>query len=243
MRDPERRHTRRGKKGPLRLPPTHPARLERRPYFPHMVYSATRVPRVLIPAKNNKKIGSHFSVDMEWQGFPIYMLTLPERTTCPVRSCDEWCMGNRMNHARRIIPDADLIVKLNIEIEALASNYPGGFAVRLHQLGEFFSTDYVRFWLDAIRATPALHCYGFTANDQQSEIGALIAAESEKWDRFRIRFSYGKDERSANVRDDPPRRLHDEGQTCGADVDHENLDCGRCGLCISQKTPIIFKLH
>jgi hypothetical protein len=243
LKDPDRRHKTRGKGGPLRLPPTHAARVERRPLFPNRVVSANDVARVLIPAKSNRKIGSHWSVDMEWRGQPIYTLTLSERATCPVRSCWEWCMGNRMQLADRIIVDSALMARLNVEIDSLASMYPGGFSVRLHVLGDFASIDYARFWIEAVRAVQPLHCYGFTAHDQQSEIGALIKAASDPWDRFRIRFSYGDGERSANVRVDPPRRLHDEGQTCPADADHDKLDCGRCGLCVSQKSPIIFKLH
>jgi hypothetical protein len=243
LRDPDRRHKSRGKDGPIRLDAKHPARIERRPLHSNRVVSADEVARVLIPAKNNKKIGSHWSVDMEWRGMPIYTLTLPERTTCPERPCCEWCFGNRMDFADRIIVDSALMARLTVEIEALASTYPDGFCVRLHVLGDFATLEYAKFWIDAVRLTPTLHCYGFTAHDHNSKIGSLINAESFNWDRFRIRFSYGEGERSANVRPAPPRKLHDEGQTCPADAEHDALNCGKCGLCVSQKGPIIFKLH
>jgi hypothetical protein len=148
-----------------------------------------------------------------------------------------------MDFADRIILDSALMARLTVEIEALASTYPDGFCVRLHVLGDFATLEYAKFWIDAVRLTPAMHCYGFTAHDQNSKIGSLINGESFKWDRFRIRFSYGEGERSANVRPEPPRKLYDEGQTCPADAEHDALDCGKCGLCVSQKGPIIFKLH
>jgi hypothetical protein len=53
-------------------------------------------------------------------------------------------MGNRMQLADRTIVDSALMARLNVEIDSLASMYPGGFSVRLHVLGDFASIDYAR---------------------------------------------------------------------------------------------------
>jgi hypothetical protein len=78
---------------PLILRPTHEAVIEDRPLFKAQVLDASEVDRVLIPADNNCKLGSHWSKG-PWIGAPIFTLTLAERSTCP-RTClvRDACMG------------------------------------------------------------------------------------------------------------------------------------------------------
>lgn len=83
MNNPVRRYKDRGRNGPLVLGSLHPAVAEDRPLFPAMVRSAASVDRVLKPGRHSKKLGSHFSKGL-WRGMPIYSLSLPERTTCPM---------------------------------------------------------------------------------------------------------------------------------------------------------------
>jgi hypothetical protein len=240
---PRRRHERRGHGGPLVLGSGHPAIIEDRPLFPGMVRSASTVDRVLKSGSNSRKLGSHFSKG-DWMGLPIYSLSLPERTTCPT-SCRvrDRCYGNRMQVAPRFAVDAALYGKLTMEIENLASMFPEGFAVRLHALGDFPDVEYSRFWIDAVRAVPELHVFGFTAHKRGSEIGAILEAESAMWARFRMRFSFGEGQRSATVMDDPPWGRHDAGITCPADPEHSAISCGSCGLCVGTRERIVFKQH
>ena len=244
MNRPRRRHTNRRHGGPIILAPDHPAIREDRPLFPGMVRSATTVNRVLKSGSGSRKLGSHWSRSTEWRGIPIYSLTLPERSTCPascpVRPC---CYGNGMQLAPRFIPDANLLARLTIEIENLASVFPEGFSIRLHALGDFVSREYTQFWIDAVHQIPSVHCFGFTAHERRSEIGSLIEEESMKWDRFRIRFSGGEGKRSARVMDAPSWGSHSDGITCPADADHTDNSCGSCGLCLSVKNRIVFKAH
>ena len=81
------------------------------------------------------------------RGWRIYPRTLEERASCP-RSCLEWqsCFGNHMHAAERIEHGPALLEPLGLELCDLARQHPAGFMVRLHVLGDFWSTDYVQFW-------------------------------------------------------------------------------------------------
>ena len=243
MNQPRRRFTNRGHSGPLVLAPDHPAMVENRPLFPNMVRSATTVDWVLKSGQHSKKLGSHFSKGA-WLGMRIYTLSVPERSTCPttcqMRLC---CYGNRMQIAPRFRVDSDLLAKLTVEIENLADMHPEGYAIRLHALGDFPDVTYTRFWVSAVRATPQLHAFGFTAHTRTSDVGRLIEQESVRWDRFRIRFSGDRGERSAEVSGDAPWGRHDAGVTCPADVEHTDICCGSCGFCITSRDSVVFKLH
>jgi hypothetical protein len=240
---PYRRHTRRGHQGPLVLAPSHRAMIHDEPLFPNMVRSASNVDRVLKRGGHSRKLGSHFSKG-EWRGLPIYSLSLPERLTCPA-SCRvrDRCYGNRMQVAPRFTVDRDLYRALRVELTNLASMFPGGFAIRLHALGDFASRTYLNFWIGQLRRLPQVHLFGFTAHTRDSEIGALIERESRRWDRFRIRFSHARGQRSATTMLDPPWGRHAAGITCPADSDHSEHSCGSCGVCVTSKTRIVFRLH
>lgn len=243
MDGPFRRHGSRGQTGPLVLPASHPAVLEDRPLFPSMLRSANSVGRVLKPGSNSKKLGSHFSKG-PWAGRPIYSLSLAERLTCPT-SCQvrNACYGNRMQLAPRFVVDEALYAKLTVELDNLASVFEGGYAVRLHALGDFPDVEYVEYWIRAVRRVRALHVFGFTAHERWSDIGRLIERQSRSWDRFRLRFSGSKGGRSAVVQTKPPWGRHEHGVTCPANADHSHISCGSCGFCITSRDPVVFGLH
>jgi hypothetical protein len=88
------------------------------------------VDRVLKLSSNNWKLGSHFSKG-DWVGLPIYSLRLPQQTNARQVA---GCYGNRMTVA--------LYGKLTVEIENLALLFMGGFALRLHELGELPAAEY-----------------------------------------------------------------------------------------------------
>jgi hypothetical protein len=234
---------------PLILRPTHEAVIEDRPLFKDQVLDASEVDRVLIPASNNCKLGSHWSKG-PWIGAPIYTLTLAERSTCP-KTCPvrEACMGNHMHWPVRLIVNDALYEKLESEIKLLSALYEM-FTVRLHQLGDLADETYTRFWLNKVHAIPELATFGFTAHLKSSKIGALIEESSYLWDRFRIRFSAETDERSTTVMIAPPIGRHRAGITCPVDAappkrdgKPRDLKCGSCGLCLTSREPIVFKLH
>jgi hypothetical protein len=142
---PKRRFTDHKKVGkPLTLSPDHPAVIEGRTMFPSRV--TEEHDRLLKSGQNQRKLGSHVSKG-RWAGMPIFTLTLEERATCP-RSCQHWndCYGNHMHWPKRHAHGPELEGKLALELAVLAAKYPAGFVVRLHILGDFYSSEYVRRW-------------------------------------------------------------------------------------------------
>lgn len=218
------------------IPANSPAILENRTLYPKAVVSAADAPRVLISGANNIKFGARIKKG-EWSGFPLFHLTLEERSSCPP-TCNNrvTCYGNSMPFARRHRMDESLLPALEEELSVLQENYPSGFAVRLHVLGDLFSRDYVFAWLKFIDRFPALHIFGYTAWPRTSEIGALIEAISrDRWNRFAIRFSSDASEPqgATTIWRKPEGAVVAEGLVCPAQTD-ATACCSTCGLCWSQ---------
>src|SRR5262249_7429238 len=77
------------------------ALVEGRTVFPSTVHNADEGGTLLKSGHNNPKIGRKV-LKGHWKGFPIFMLTLEERATCP-RTCKLWraCYGNNMHLSDR----------------------------------------------------------------------------------------------------------------------------------------------
>lgn len=225
----------------FRLSRSHPALKDGRPLFPSRVFEATEVPRLLIDGHNSRKIGRQVQKG-RWRGFPIFTLTLPERSTCP-RSCKEWstCYGGSMPFARRIAPGDAFEILLCAELAEKQRLYPDGFVVRLHVLGDFYSADYVAMWAEALDAFPALHVFGYTARDPEDEIGApLLALASQRWDRFAMRFSgQGFASMGSEVVDSADESDH---LICPAQTGKTGC-CSSCALCWTSRRTIAFLRH
>lgn len=172
------------------LPADHPAAVDGRTMFPTRIRDPGDAPNVLVPGAWQRKLGSIVTKGA-WAGFPIFALTLEERATCP-RECHNWfsCMGNGMQAAWRNRHGAELEAKLGRELAALQLAHPGGFVVRLHVLGDFYSEAYLAKWSGWLDQFPALHVFGYTAWDWLSPIGSAIAVLAfQHWDRFAVRLS------------------------------------------------------
>ena len=147
---------------------------------------------VLKPGKNNSKLGYKITKGKH-KGKYLYSLTLEERTTCPV-SCHHWedCYGNNMPFAHRFREGQELEDKLDYEIGKLVRKHNKGILVRLHVLGDFYSTEYVFHWSMLLDKYPTLSVYGYTARYDDS-IGSAIALLSIlHTNRFDIRYSKNK---------------------------------------------------
>ena len=215
----------------------HAAVTGKRTLFPSMV----REPggeAVLKSGMNNRKIGKEVRKG-RWKGYPIYTLTLEERATCP-SSCKHWtgCYGNKMHLARRFRHGEGLEEILETELAALQREHPGGFVVRLHVLGDFYSVEYAMAWLLWLGMFPALHVFGFTAWHPPTDIGNAIAIVERFYaDRFWVRLSDGPGPRStvttkrASVPSDAVLCPFETGQTD---------TCGTCGLCWTTAKRIAF---
>jgi hypothetical protein len=213
----------------------HPALSEGRSIFVRSVVDADRAPRVLISGHNSPKIGKVVRKG-PWRGFPVFTLTLEERATCPT-DCELWagCYGNAMPFARRHRPGPALLEALETELRGKARQHPGGFAVRLHVLGDFYSLDYVKAWLGWMDDLPALHVWGYTAHHYNSVIGRGLDAANYLWpERWNIRFS-GSANASAEravttIWRQPEAAVVLEGIVCPMQR-QQTTACVTCGLC------------
>lgn len=237
------RHPHSTSKKPLTLASDHPAIIEGRSLFRVSANESKRhKARVLVSGLNSRKIGNAVTKGA-LKGFPIHTLTLAERATCP-RDCSMWssCYSNRMPWAIRWPSGADTEAKIEAELADLQERHPSGLLVRLHVLGDFYSSEYVGRWEGWLTQFPALHVFGFTAR-HDDEIAAAIQRLAERdWTRWAIRSSDAKQvglPASKVIGDgDAP-----DGIMCPAQL-HKTAACGSCSLCWSapDKT-ILFTAH
>lgn len=219
----------------MRLRANNPALKNGRTFRLTLVKSPDETSRLLKPVTNNRKLGkgSMFIVKGKWRGMPMYSLTLEERRTCP-SDCSMWaqCYGNNMMFAHRIDhTHPEFLDTLKREIKALDAMHPHGFVVRLHVLGDFYSTEYVDFWRTLTTSYKTLHVFGFTHWHSGPIHDAIRAWNS---DRVWVRFSDAGGEMSANVEGEGIQCPEQTGKTSS---------CLTCGLCWSTPLPIRFKEH
>lgn len=230
------------------LRPDHPAVVEGRTLFPTTVVDPRDAPRLLVSGINQRKLGDRVTKG-KWRGMPIYSLTLEERATCP-RSCHHWgdCMGNGMPFSRRHKHGLDLETRLAVELTEKQTKHPGGFVVRLHILGDFYSARYVDVWREFLGRFPALHCFGYTAWPATTKIGRKIEAlREEQWGRFAIRRSTLEAEPRAAVTVRTLEAVSPGIVMCPAQElparPSRVAGCGACGICWASNKPIGFALH
>src|SRR5262249_43916188 len=140
----------------------HPAVIAGRTIYRSRVYAPSRDANglwVLKSAANSRKIGGEI-LKGRWRGLPAYTLTLEERATCPA-TCHHWrsCYGNKMQWAQRMKAEPDLEWRLEREVALLDIDHPDGFAVRLHELGDFYLVEYVELWGKLLERHPGLHIW------------------------------------------------------------------------------------
>lgn len=218
----------------------HPANRYGRSIFSSRVFDVDEVVRVLKTGHQSRKIGKIVQKGPR-RGWPIFTLTLEERATCP-RTCAAWtfCYGNNMQAAERIVAGPALEQALWNELGALQRKHPGGFMVRLHVLGDFYSLGYVGMWDLALDAFPALHVFGFTARDPvNDDIGRALWMLATNWERFAVRFSgmAGPMLASQLIPNEDPGAIRCPAQTEATDC------CATCALCWHSQRSIAFAKH
>lgn len=237
-----------GKRAGTFLGSDHSAIVGAAPLFPRAIRAADSE-RLLKPGENSGKLGGKI-IKGAWAGFPIFSLTLAERATCP-RSCLRWndCYGNNMPFARRFAHGPLLESLLPAEVALLALKHPGGFAVRLHQLGDFYSADYVRLWAALLDQFEPLHIFGYTARiDPACPIAKEISRLVDAWwpcegiARFAIRQSDGAGQQPATFSRRfgaaaPEGAIQCPAQTGAAE------SCATCALCWGSRRTIAFVDH
>lgn len=216
-------------------------------FFRKGVKNPAETPNVLVSGHNNVKIGRDVRKG-EYRGYWIYTLSLEERATCP-RSCAHWydCYGNNMPFARRMdhrdYPALIHAIKRDVA-KALAVRGRVGVLVRLHALGDFFSPEYVAFWLGLLKLNERLSIYGYTAHPKGSPIGDRVAAGRKRFGRrFAVRHSDGR----GNEWNTISVASVDAGRTVGAiacpEQTGQSLACATCALCWSTPRTIAFVDH
>lgn len=221
------------------LDPRNLALKEGRSIYVGRVFDADQLDRVLISGTNNAKLGKMITKG-PWAGSPFFHLSLEERKTCP-RSCPVFdaCYGNGMPAAVRVRYNANLMRKLNAQLEGLNQKHPDGFAVRLHALGDFPDLDYVKAWIGWSDKYRALQIEGYTAHPRTSEIGqAIWRMNLRRPKRWQIRNSVALD---APYEPMQVSTLWDGANSPPADMDAlvcpqelgKTACCGTCALCWS----------
>lgn len=219
----------------------HPAHRTGRSIFSSRVFDPGEVKRVLKDGHQSRKIGKIVTKG-RYKGFFIFTLTLEERATCP-RSCLQWahCFGNNMQAAERIVGGPELETTLWDELATLQREHPGGFLVRLHVLGDFYSVDYAQLWHEALEAYPALHVFGYSAREPSGEIGQLLCEMIAVWpERFHLRFSGWSGPKNGAV-------VVEHGEVtphiiCPAQTGKTEC-CATCGFCWHSDKTIAFLRH
>lgn len=195
--------------------------------------------------QHSSKIGGKLKKS-RWSGQYVFTLTLEERATCP-RSCSHWlnCYGNHMPWAHRIKHGKELEDQLEKELRDLQNRYPGGFVVRLHILGDFYSLHYVRLWEAWLTTFPALNVYGYTAWQRGTPIGDEIVRIREAcWDRFAVRTSDSGESEcgTANAAGMLDLENTEKGIVCPMQT-KQTESCATCGLCWQTKKNVVFLDH
>lgn len=222
----------------------HPALMAGRTIYPQTVREG-RDRWALKSATNTAKIGAKI-LKGKWAGFPAYTLTLEERATCP-QSCRHWrsCYGNKMHLADRVAAGPDLEWRLEREVAALELEHLNGFAVRLHNLGDFYSVEYVDLWRRLLDKHAALHVWGYSArwNGGADPIAAaLITLIETHWDRFAIRFSNAPVDACSTISIEHPYQAPADAIICPEQIG-KTESCSTCGLCWQTKRRIAFLQH
>lgn len=230
---------------PATLPPLdHPALVEARTVYPSTVIDPGDHPRCLISGDNNRKIGGQV-LKGPWRGMPVYTLTLEERATCPT-SCRHWrsCYCNNLQWAKRFRHGPELEHWLPIEVAMLARAHRGGFVVRLHVAGDFYSVDYVNLWARLLDQHPELHVFGFTARTDEDDpiCQALIDLTAQAWPRFAMRFSNAPVDECSTVSIEHPVQKPADAIIC-PQQQGRTTSCSTCGLCWHSRRRIAFLQH
>lgn len=240
----DNRATAKPKKHQPRLPGLETAFIRQgRTKFPSRVMPIEAMTNLLVSGHSNVKIGRDVRKGKHL-GYWIYTLSLEERKTCP-SSCQHWqsCYGNNMPFAKRIDhTDPAFLPALEAEIDQLCiKRY--GVLIRLHALGDFYSSQYVLFWQMMLDRHPNLAVYGYTAHDRDTTIGGLVARFCDHYGkRWMVRHSNGKgtDMNTVSI-------AHGAARPPTAFICPEQsgkvANCATCGACWGTTKTVAFMEH
>lgn len=138
------------------------------------VFDLVDVLCVLIEGVNSFKIGVKV-VKGWWVGMLIYMLMFEECVICLI-SCCEWCIcyGNNMYVVWWLWYGEVFIFMFWCELCNKVLLYLCGFVVCFYVLGDFYSVDYVCFWMIVLFSLLVLCVFGFIVWGLEMLIGCVV---------------------------------------------------------------------
>lgn len=230
---------------------------ELRTKYPLTVVDPAEVPipstglRVLVSGASNKKLG-RWLVKGRWRGMPIFGLTLEERATCP-GTCPMLvaCFGNGMPFARRNRPGPALERAVEHDVQALLRRRICriGLVIRLHVLGDFYSVEYVQFWMRLLEAYRRLRVFGYTHRQAGTPIGDAVTDLVQTFPDQASFLRSDPDPQGWLPDPLPWARVVQPGSppVPGSVVCPEQVgrtaSCGTCGLCMSGRSSVTFVEH
>lgn len=211
--------------------------------FRSRVLRVADMTNLLVSGHSNVKIGRDVRKG-KLRGYWIYTLSLEERKTCP-RSCDHWqtCYGNNMPFAKRVDhTDPAFLPALAEEIARLCAS-KRGVLIRLHALGDFYSPEYVGFWRRMLVKHQNLALYGYTARNNEDDIGpAVFALRRDFGLRAMIRSSNGARHNLATVSIKTEADCPASAFVCPEQTGKTRC-CATCAACWSTTKNVAFLEH
>lgn len=213
--------------------------------YQRSVLDPATMPNVIGLGSNNRKLGDIVTKG-RFKGYRIHTMTLEERATCP-SSCTHWtdCYGNNMPFAKRVDHTAPgFLARIERKIADLLARRPQGVLLRLHVLGDFYSSDYVDFWREMLDRHPKLAIWGYTARNQFLDpIGVDIASVSGRFPgRFEIRESDGGWPGMSTVSIKHESECPLDAFVCPEQTG-KTKSCATCGACWSTTKNVAFLAH
>jgi len=192
--------------------------------------------------KQNKKLGDKVTSKM-WKGMTMYSLTLEERDTCP-SDCEQWdnCYGDNMPFAHRFDnQDENFLPYLERQLSGLNDKHQDGFVVRLHVLGDFYSSFYTFQWQLWLRKFKNLRVFGYTHHKSDTKLGRMISNINRLYpERYRVRFS---DDHRTKFSAHVSTNNESAGGIMCPEQAGKTASCAACGYCWSSDNPVIFIEH
>lgn len=211
--------------------------------FPTRVLPVAAMSAILVTGHSNVKIGRDVRKG-KLRGYWIYTLSLEERATCPT-SCEHWrsCYGNAMPFAKRVDhTDPAFLPALADEIATLCAK-KRGVLIRLHALGDFYSPEYVGFWRRMLVAHSNLALYGYTARNNEDDIGpAVFTLRRDFGLRAMIRSSNGARHNLATVSIKTEADCPASAFVCPEQTGKTRC-CATCAACWSTTKNVAFLEH
>lgn len=212
--------------------------------FPTRVLPISAMGSILVSGHSNVKIGRDVRKG-RLRGYRIFTLSLEERATCPT-SCEHWrsCYGNAMPFAKRVDHrDPAFLPALAEEIDMLMRKPWPGVLIRLHALGDFYSVEYVDFWRDMLIEHQNLALYGYTARNNEDDIGpAIFALRRDFGLRAMIRSSNGARHNLATVSIKTETDCPASAFVCPEQTGKTRC-CATCAACWSTTKNVAFLEH